>query len=87
MFRKFAVEGGSRNHWEAKFVSTYIDIAPTSIVEVNRVLQLDECLIRVHTIRAPSAAGYINARRYLNPHWVKVKRPQDAGPQPHFEDT
>lgn len=70
--RKFTTSDGSRTFWDARYVSAFIDISPKGLDGLDRLLKIEDAVIRHHTIRVPSAIDRCDSRRYNNPYWVPI---------------
>lgn len=66
--RKYVNAQGNKIYWDARYVSAYFDVTPKALTDINRILKLDEIVIRSHTIRVPSAVQKCDSKRYDNPY-------------------
>ena len=57
------MEEEQKYHWRARYISSYFDANPKTIKEVERVLRLDENVLRFFTLRPKTQADLIRTRK------------------------
>ncbi|TFJ86251.1 hypothetical protein NSK_002459 [Nannochloropsis salina CCMP1776] len=57
-----AMEEEQKYHWRARYISSYFDVSPDTVKEVERVLRLDENVLRFFTLRPKTQADLIRTR-------------------------
>lgn len=56
------MEEEQKYHWRARYISSYFDASPKTVKEVERVLRLDENVLRFFTLRPKTQADLIRTR-------------------------
>lgn len=56
------MEEEQKYHWRARYISSYFDASPKVVKEVERVLRLDENVLRFFTLRPKTQADLIRVR-------------------------
>jgi len=66
--RKYAHTDGTRHFWEARYVTASFDASPKCLLETQRMLRMEEGVLRSFTTRVPTAVNKVNSRNFKNPY-------------------
>lgn len=73
------MEEEQKYHWRARYISSYFDASPATVKEVERVLRLDENVLRFFTLRPKTQADLIRARKgFKEAFWAEERTPEKA---------
>jgi ribosomal protein S6 len=64
--RKYASVDGTRHFWDARYVSSYFDASPKTLVEVERLLKNEEGVLRYFTVKKETGADRVRGGNYKN---------------------
>ena len=72
-----AMEEEQKYHWRARYISSYFDASPKCVKEVERVLRLDENVLRFFTLRPKTQADLIRTRSgFRAAVWAEKRTPE-----------
>jgi ribosomal protein S6 len=70
--RKYATTDGARTTWDARFHTVTFDVAPKGLTTLQRVLSVDEGILKLVTFKYKGALGRVHAVNYKNPYHSAV---------------
>lgn len=65
--RKYPTRDGERYFWEARYVSTYFDANPRTLIELGRMLRTEEGILRFFTLKRDTVKDRVAAKNFRNP--------------------
>ena len=73
--RKYATSDGSRSTLHARYHTVTMDVSPAGLEAVDRVIRIDEGVLKLHTFKLRGAVGRVHAKNYKNPYHQYVDTP------------
>ena len=71
--RKYPTREGERYFWEARYVSTFFDANPRTLVDIGRMLRTEDGILRFFTLKRPTAKDRVASKNYRNPFKESVE--------------
>lgn len=66
--RKYAHTDGSRHFWEARYVTVSFDASPSCLQETERMMRMEEGVLRVFTTKVDTHINKVNSKNFKNPY-------------------
>ena len=77
--RKYASTDGARATWDARFHTVTFDVAPVGLTALQRLLAVDEGILKAVTFKMKGSLERVHAKNYKNPyHKEAEERPTAA---------
>jgi ribosomal protein S6 len=74
--RKYPTRDGERYFWEARFVSTYFDANPRTLIDLGRMLRTEDGILRFFTMKKETGKDRVKAKNFRNPYSPKTEIPE-----------
>ena len=64
---KFVGADGSRYHWKGKFISTHVDVSPSTLADLERLLRTEDSVVRFFSLKQNTRMSHVGSLRKDNP--------------------